>query len=343
VEAKRPIRVGLIGCGSIAGDHIRGYKALPADLGVLDAVADADEHRRAEAAELAGVAKTYSDYRELLADPEIDAVDICLPHHMHRDAIVAAAAAGKHIMSEKPLCLTLDEAAEISAAVQTHGVTLMCAHNQLFFPAVRRARELIDEGFCGELHKVRTSDSFYVDFRPETVGWRGQKSKSGGGELIDTGYHPLYLLLHLAGSEPVEVAALLSNHRLHFLEGEDSAQVLVRFAGGAVGAVETSWAHDPAGDEKFSVVGSEGAIWSDGGTLWKRRRGGPVTVEQLGLGDTFVSEVAHFVTSLQRGTRPIETEVEGARVLAVILAAYGSGEERSFVPVAASPAVTRGV
>ena len=80
----------------------------------------------------------------MLAEADIDAVDICLPHHLHKDAIVAAARAGKHILCEKPLCLTPEEAAEVDAAVAEAGVTLMCAHNQLFLPAVAKAKELID-------------------------------------------------------------------------------------------------------------------------------------------------------------------------------------------------------
>jgi hypothetical protein len=134
---------------------------------VLAAVADpiaVNAHGRAD--ELG--ATVYSDYRTMLEQADIDAVDICLPHHLHKDAIVAAARAGKHVLCEKPLCLTSEEAAEVAAAVEESGITLMCAHNQL-----------------------------------------------------DTGYHPTYLLLHLAGGAPVEVASMLSTHRLSFMEGED--------------------------------------------------------------------------------------------------------------------------
>lgn len=333
MNSPRAIRVGLIGCGSIAADHIRGYLALPSTggPGELVAVADADPTRRAAAAELAGGVRQYADYSELLADPSIDAVDICLPHHMHRDAIIAAAAAGKHILAEKPLCLTLEEAAEIRNAVEAAGVTLMCAHNQLFLPTIRAAKELIGDGYCGTIHEVRTSDSFFVDFTPESMGWRANRAKSGGGELIDTGYHPSYLLLHLAGSEPVEVTALLSRFRLHFLDGEDSGHLAIRFANGALGTLETSWAHDPAGDEKFAVTGSEGALWSDGVTLWRRRNGEETQAEAFEPVDTFAAEIRHFVEAVAGGTRPIETDVEGARVLSVILGAYRSDAERRTV------------
>ena len=94
-------------------------------------------------------AAIYADYPTMLAEADIDAVDICLPHHLHKDAIVAAARAGKHILCEKPLCLTPEEAAEVDAAVTEAGVTLMCAHNQLFLPAVAKAKELIESGALG--------------------------------------------------------------------------------------------------------------------------------------------------------------------------------------------------
>jgi hypothetical protein len=133
-------------------------------------------------------ATPYTDYRRMLEAEDLDAVDICLPHHLHRDAIVAAAQAGKHILCEKPLCLTVDEAADVRAAVRTNGVTLMCAHNQLFLPAVAKAKELLDAGTIGTVYEVRTTDSFYNDFDPSTMGWRASSTTSGGGELIDTGY-----------------------------------------------------------------------------------------------------------------------------------------------------------
>src|SRR5688500_17538714 len=124
------IKVGLIGGGGIAGAHIRGYQEHAGKIAIT-AVADAvEETAVARGKELR--ATPYVDYRKLLESGDIDAVDICLPHHLHRDAIVAAAEAGKHILCEKPLCLTADEAADVRKSVQDNGVTLMCAHNQLF-------------------------------------------------------------------------------------------------------------------------------------------------------------------------------------------------------------------
>ena len=127
---------------------------------------------------------------------------------------------------------------------------------------------------------------------------------------------------------------MLSNHRLSFLEGEDSAQVLVRFADGSVGAIVTSWAYDPPGStEKFSVVGEGGSMWSDGTTLHVKPRGGEVAVEEFAEAKphTIALEVVDFIDCLREGRRPLNTEVDGIRVLKVILAAYASADQKRIV------------
>ncbi|GAB3615511.1 Gfo/Idh/MocA family oxidoreductase [Okibacterium endophyticum] len=328
----QPIRIGLIGAGGIAGAHVAGYKRNP-DSVVFAAVADpvaANAVARAAGTDAA----IYHDYREMLDLADIDAVDICLPHHLHKDAIVAAAQAGKHVLCEKPLCLTADEAAEVSAAVEASGITVMCAHNQLFLPAVAKAKQLIDSGVLGQVYEVRTTDSFFNDFTPETMGWRADAKTSGGGELIDTGYHPAYLLLHLAGGVPTEAAAMISTHRLTFMQGEDSAQVLVRFDNGVVGTISTSWAYEPAeSTERFSVVGELGSLRSDGTTLSYRLRGGESVVLAFEQVHEFAAEIQHFASSLQRSERPVHTQKEGIEVLGMILAAYESAATGTVAPV----------
>jgi predicted dehydrogenase len=334
VSADRRIRVGIIGAGGIARSHVDGYLRAP-DTAVVTAVADVDRGHADALAERAGGAQVFLDYHDMLAASVVDAVDICLPHHLHADAIVAAAGAGAHVLCEKPLCLTMDEAHRVRAAVDASGITLMCSHNQLFMPPVAEARRLIQGGLLGMVYEARTTDSFYNDFDPSSMGWRASRATSGGGELIDTGYHPTYLLLHLVGRRPSEVVAMLSRHRLAFMEGEDSAQVLIRFDGGSIGTMVTSWAYQPAGStERFSVVGEAGSLWSDGESLFHRPRGGDTVrlvdppSEEI---ETIELAVLDFVACLREGRRPINTEVEGIEVLKVILGAYVSAEEGRVV------------
>ncbi|HMI35758.1 MAG TPA: Gfo/Idh/MocA family oxidoreductase [Propionibacteriaceae bacterium] len=326
------IKVGLIGGGGIVDAHIRGYRAY-ADLIEVTAVADViDEIARRRAAELGAAA--YTDFRQMILEADLDAVDICLPHHLHAEAIVSAAQAGKHILCEKPLCLTVEQANQVQQAVRTAGVTLMCAHNQLFLPAVSRARQLLDQDILGIVYEVRITDTFYNDFNPKNMGWRATATTSGGGELMDTGYHPTYLMLHLAGGSAVEATALLSRHRLRFMDSEDSAQVLVRFDNGIVGHLITSWAYDPPpGTERFSVVGERGSLHSDGTSLTVTLRGSGSQTYDFEAVDSYVSEIGHFADCLRSGTRPLHTEREGIDVLCLILAAYEGARSRTIAPV----------
>jgi len=323
------LRVGIIGAGGIAGLHAEAYAQMPGAVSVTG-VSDVSRPAAEALSDKLG-ATPYEDYREML-DADVDAVDICLPHHLHADAAVAASRAGKHILCEKPLCMTPDEAALVRDAVAEAGVTLMCAHNQLFFPAVVAAKELLAAGELGDVYEVRTNDAFRTGMTAESAGWRAHSATSGGGELIDTGYHPSYLLLHLAGGQPTQVTAMLAKHRLDFLDAEDSAQVLVRFDNGVIGNIATSWAYQPSSDtERFSVFGSNGSL--RGGADW-------LSVETVDGGrrdrrfaevDTFTAEIAHFVHCVTTGERPIHTEAEGSVVLDVIMAAYRSEESGGLV------------
>jgi len=328
------VRIGLIGCGSIAEAHVNGYLKV-SEKAQVTAVCDVSEPlAQRRATQVGGNARIFSAYANLLAEGDVDAVDICLPHHLHKDVIVTAANAGKHILCEKPLCLTLEQAAEVKSAITANGVTLMCAHNQLFIPAIQQAKQIISAGTLGQLYTIRTVDAFYNNFDPKTIGWRANRAMIGGGELIDTGYHPTYMLLYLASSAPAEVTALLSNHRLHFMDGEDSAQVLVRFADGAVGNIVTSWAQEPTPNtERFSVVGELGRLYSQGSDLYVNLRGKQAEITQLPSINTFDAEIADFVACLIEKRRPIQTEDNGISVLKVILGAYQSEAEKRTIPV----------
>jgi predicted dehydrogenase len=203
---------------------------------------------------------------------------------------------------------------------------------------VTKARQLLDEGALGIVYVVHTTDSFYNDFDPQNMGWRASTATSGGGELMDSGYHPTYLMLHFAGGSPVEATALLSQHRLRFMEGEDSAQVLVRFDNGVVGHLVTSWAYDPPpSTERFSVVGELGSLSSDGRSLTVTRRGSGSQTYDFSDVDTYAYEIGQFAECLRSGTRPVHTEKEGIDVLCLILAAYEGARTRTIAPVFRRP------
>jgi predicted dehydrogenase len=339
------LNIGLIGCGGIMHSHVEGWKVV-ADRAKIVAVADlSEDNARARVAQIGHPVEIYRDWTDLLMHDSIDAVDIALPHHLHRDSIVAAAEAGKHILSENPLCLTLEEAADIARSVEENGVIMMAGHNQLFYPSVLQAKQMILEGDLGEIYMIDSVDAGArrrplnpdkstwgkPSPAPKTT-WRSDPAKMGGGELIDTGYHPTYRLLFLAGEKAVEVSAALGTYRLP-LAREDTANVLLKFESGATGRIFSSWGLRAPGARPtvFNIMAEAGQLWGELDRLYYQPVGfqSPAVLEYPGwdYGRTFVAEIAHFVDAMDGGFEPLHSVGEATEALRLILAAYQSVEE----------------
>ena len=321
---KKKVRLALIGAGGISSAHANGILAHKDKIECVALCDVSDENLESRATQLGNSPTRFKDWKKMLAEfgDKIDAVDICLPHHLHAPAIFDAAAAGKHILCEKPMCIDLDEADRILAAVQKAKITYMSAHNQLFKPVVREAKRMVDEGLLGKLYWIRSQDCFTLPPEFFAGKWRSNAKTQGGGELIDTGYHPTYRLLHLAGAEVVEVRGNMGRFVLE-IEGEDTASVQVRFANGVMGEILTSWAFpQPYGTNDIHLVGEKGEIYGSGNKLWHRPRGAEKPTEQtLPEVDEFGAELEHFADCILEGKRPIHSVEEGRDVLRVILLA----------------------
>lgn len=328
------IRVGLVGCGGIMGAHLPGWKAV-ADRAVVTAACDVNtENAKKRAEEMGGTATVYADWKAMLADNNVDAVDLALPHRLHRDAIVDAAEAGKHILTEKPLCTTLEEAKDIESAVKANGVVLMCAHNQMFEPAPRLARQWVREGKVGRVFSLRTVDCFLIGTRmdKDAWAWRGSAAEAGGGCALDTGYHPTYLLISIANSEPKEVVSFSANYNQPALDAEDTAQTMVRFENGAVGTLQTSWGHYwPNGHWQFHVIGEKGQIFGRGNTIYLQEGNSEPVKHELTPENGFVGEIKHFVDCIETKATPEQGLYEGITVLKVILGGYQSEKEKRVI------------
>ncbi len=342
------LKVGLIGCGGITRAHVEGWKTVT-NRAQITAVADVSpEAMRLRAAQIGQPVQMYTDFRDLLSKADVDVVDLALPHHLHREAIVAAAEAGKHILTEKPLCLNLEEAAEIAAAVKKSGVTMMAAHNQIFFPAVQRAKQMIMKGDLGQVYMIHSFDcsgnrkplamnkNAWGKEEPVPTTWRQDPSKMGGGEYIDTGYHPTYRLLFLAGQTPSEVSAMMGTYRLPMQE-EDTANVMIKFPGGMLGQVFTSWAMPAPGGQPllFSISGEAGQLWGEIGKLSYRPVGfqTPAVIEFPGWDYTrsFAAEIEHLVDAIEQGFEPLHSVAEATTTLRIIMAAYESTDTNRIV------------
>ena len=350
-----PLRVGIVGAGWMGQVHARSWTAN-APRGAIVAVTDVSEARaRALADEHThGEARVHADLDALAADANVDAVDICLPHHLHADAIVRAARAGKHVLCEKPLCLSFEEARTIKRALDAAGVTLMCAHNNLFALPLIEARRLIAEGVLGKVYHVQSNEigrnmGIRLGRAPvplaegeSSMAWRLDPSRMGGAELLDTGWHGAYRLMALADSRPVEVVAMLGNYFLHELKpGEDSASVLVKFASGMQGVLITSWAygHEPGGWQ-FQVAGEHGTLAGNVTRLLHAPHGWSSGAEakwDTTHRETYAREVTHFLDVLLDGATPPATWEHGARTLQHIRAAYQSAEQRRVITLPEDP------
>ncbi len=326
-SAPEKLKIALLGAGNIARVHVAGMLAHADKLECVALCDVSDAALTLRAAQLGNDPALYHDLDTLLAEQtELDAVIVALPHQLHTSAILAAAGAGKHILCEKPMCTTLKEADEILAAVGRSGVTYMSAHNQLFTPVVREAKRLLDEGLIGTLRWLRTQDFYVADASSMHGTWRGSVASQGGGELIDTGYHPSYLLLYLAGAPLAEVRGSMSRFHMQ-IEGEDTASVQVRFQNGVLGEILTSWAMPrPYGTHKLHLVGDKGELFGSDNTLYYRPTGfaEPAARILAAVESTFTEEIGHFADCLRDGTRPLHGAEEGRAVLELILRATES-------------------
>jgi predicted dehydrogenase len=339
--------MGQVHARSWIANAPRGVIAAVTDVSAARAQALADEHT-------AGEARVHPDIEALTADPNLDAVDICLPHHLHADAIARAARAGKHVLCEKPLCLSFEEARAIKRAIDAAGVTLTCAHNNLFALPLIEARRLIGEGVLGKLYFVQSNEigrnmGIRTGRAPvplaageSSMAWRLDPTRMGGAELLDTGWHGVYRLIALADARPTEVAAMVGNHFLHeLLPGEDSATLLVRFANGVQGVLVTSWAfgHEPGGWQ-FQVAGAHGTLAGNVTRLVHAAHGWPTAAErtwETRHSETYAREVTHFLDVVLDGAVPQAAWEHGARTLQVIRAGYLAAQERRIVALPEDP------
>jgi len=348
------LKVGIVGSGWMGHVHAHAWEKN-APRGEVVAIADVSPERTRNLARVFGEREVarYPDLATMLAEADLDAVDICLPHHLHADAILTAARAGKAILCEKPLCTTLEDAVAIQAALQTSGSVFMSAHNQLFQPSLIEARRLLASGALGQPFVVRSIEAvqnrgFRTGAVPRELGggespwsWRADPERMGGGEVIDTGWHATYRLLALADDRPVEVTAMMDRFAVKQLTVEDTGVLLVRFASGVIGEILTSWAFSPVGAWHFEVGAEHGSLAGGKTRLVHQLHGWPEPVEFTQFPDdlpqTFASEISHFLDVIQEGATPQASFDHAARVLQLTLAAYTAAAEHCVVTLPEDP------
>jgi predicted dehydrogenase len=248
--------VGLIGTGWIGRVHAEQYLRvahlcpLPGWTTKLVAVSDVVPELLQQTAKDFGFARQYANWHDVIADPEVTLVDICVPNVMHREIAVAAAAAGKHIFCEKPLSMSAADGRAMLDAVESAGVRHMVNFNYRRAPAVAFARQLLEQGTLGEVYHIRAgfSQDFYVDPRAPWT-WRFAKASAGGGSISTMGCHVIDTVRYLGGEVTRLVADLQTVVRerptkdgsMKAVDVDDASSLLLRFASGATGILYTTW------------------------------------------------------------------------------------------------------
>lgn len=227
----KKLRWGLIGCGDISRKRV-----APALLDIPECELIAVSRARVDLAEAFanefGARRWYADWRELIADDEIDAVYIATPVHLHAEQAAAAAEAGKNVLCEKPMAMNPDECKQMIAVCEFEGVALGVAYYRRFYPAIRRVKEIIASGEIGA--PVIAQINAFERFNPapgEDRYWLLERSKSGGGPMMDFGCHRLEILLNLFG--PIERTTAVIGRALFDREVEDTCVAGFEFGSGA--------------------------------------------------------------------------------------------------------------
>src|SRR5262245_28171064 len=315
-----PLGLALVGCGRFATFHARAARRLGSRVRI--AFASRDPKRAETFHRRFGGFAAFGSYEAAAADPRVDALVVCTPHHLHEAHARLAAEHGKAVLLEKPIARTLPEADAILAATREAGVVFMVAENAHFMPAFAAARALVGDGSIGSVRQLVVMARGYR--RPS--GWRRRGAEVGGGILIDGGIHSVHLLRQCAG--PVEeVVAQAPPNAFPGVEGEDTIFLLLRFRSGAAAMLATSIAAPRLPRTQWLwVTGTEGSLGVDhrGRALWLR--GHARTRLRVFIRDRrgLVAQLTEFVTAVREGRTP-SLPPESARAdLAVVLGAYRS-------------------
>ncbi len=256
----KPLRVGIVGAGLIAPIHAAGFQEVP-ELAQVTAVCDTNRENAENLATMFD-ARIYADYRELIADPQVDLVDVLLPHHLHYDTALAIIAAGKGLLLEKPVAVTYAQSLEICQSAKKAGVPFGIAENTRFIRAYLEAEKLVRAGKLGEVTLVRTFLPANERVRLSSDDFWGKKAAFGGGALIDSGPHTFYLLKWLFG-EVKELVAFTSQIYRVGSEVEDNADVRGKLASGADFLCSFSFTVEVPHSERLEVYGTHGALIVD--------------------------------------------------------------------------------
>ncbi len=330
--------IGIIGCGKIAQvRHLPEYAANP-NAKILG-LYDINQERTKELAETYG-ATAYATVEELLANPEIDAVSICAANFAHAELTIQALEAGKHVLCEKPMAVTLKECEDMVAAAEKAGKFLMIGQNQRLAKAHAKAKELVASGAIGKVLTFRTifghggPETWSVD--PGKNTWFFDKTKAAMGAMADLGIHKTDMIQYVLGTKVAKTQAVLTTLDKRGANGEligvdDNAICIYQMENGAIGTMTASWTYYSAEDNTTVIYGTKGElrlyddpkysvqqIMADGTRI-------DYQIDQIQTNDNQTASgiIDLFVDSLVENKEP---EISGADVLHAMKAVFASIE-----------------
>ena len=350
------LKAAVIGCGSISRHHMNGYMADPNVE--LYALCDINKARALEKAKTYGVPeeRVFDDKDEMFkALPEIDLVSVTTWNSAHAECTIAALNAGKHVICEKPMALNAKQAEEMKAAAEKNGKLLQIGFVRRYENYCRLLKEYVDADFFGEIYYAKTT---YLRRNGNPGGWFGDKSRSGGGPLIDLGVHVIDYVRYLKGKPKAVsvygatyqklfdrpnikeakgyIAARDENEEKPPVDVEDLAAAMIRFEDGTSMTVEASFSLNGKPKGEIELFGVNGGAKLDSKLHFFSEMNGrlvdiePDGVSELDFDSLFKVEIAHFVDCILNGTEciaPAEDGVELMRILDGIYESARTGHE----------------
>ena len=344
----KKLKIGIIGVGGISVSHIEAYLKNPNVE--LYAFCDINEARLKYMGERYHITRLYTDRHEMLALPELDAVSVCTWNNGHAPCTIDALNAGKHVLCEKPMCISVADAEAMKAAAEKNGKLLMIGFVRRFGRDMKILRELYEQDYFGDLYYSKVQ---YVRRHGNPGGWFGDSSRSGGGPLIDLGVHVIDFVRYLKGKPKAVSVYGVTFQKLFDRKGidrgaayrstgatandvcdvEDMATALIRFEDGSVLSVETSFCLNVKSDTgKMEFCGTKaGAALNPDLELYSTLDGYMSNVQlcsetAMDFGQIFGREINHFVSCIKDGTPCISPAEDGVEMMKILNAIYESAK-----------------
>ena len=342
------VKIGIVGVGTISELHLNAYRNNPHVQ--ICAVCDLNEERAKLAAEKYGATKTYTSYREMFAQAGIDAVSICTWNNTHEEIAVAAVQAGIDVLLEKPLTTSVESALRMEEAVNKSGQILQVGYVRRYDNNAQLVKQFTDLGEFGAFYYARASSIRRIG---NPGGWFADRSRSGGGPVIDIGVHVVDLCWYLMGRPKVKSVSANTYYQLgnranvqHLAayraadydaaasSVEDMANALIRFEGGASLMLDASFTlHAKENKTTIQLYGDKGGVEVDPELSFTTERNNTIlnttpqtTHPGFHLDTAFQNEIDHFIECVQQRREPLSPVADGVEIMRMLCGIYESAE-----------------